>query len=190
MWGIDEAFAASPWSETYYAPLVRFPFQPRFFSNDEFRMVTRLVELILGKVDAAALSQTTQWLDLWFHAAAGVREAAQNLDPLQRVLAVAFYGEEPVRALETCDPQAVARAGLTALVRLSVDSYGQEFLGLSVSKQMELIGSIERSNGSGPLPRFFEIMRGEAIRGYYTTAEGIGELDYKGNIYYPYCPGC
>jgi gluconate 2-dehydrogenase subunit 3-like protein len=186
----DQPYTTPPGSETDCALPGRFPFRPHFFSEEEFRIVTRLVEIIVGKVEPAALSQTTQWLDLWFHSAAGVREAAQNLDPMHRVLAAAFYGGESVRALETTDPQAVAREGLAALGRLSVDSYGQGFLVLSVPKQMELVGSIGTSNRGGPLRGFFEIMRREAIRGYYTTAEGLRELDYKGNMYYPYCPGC
>ena len=35
-----------------------------------------------------------------------------------------------------------------------------------------------------------DLARHEAIRGYYTSAAGIAELDYKGNTYYPDCPGC
>jgi len=186
----DQTYAPPPGSETNYVPPGPSSVQPLFFSEEELRIITRLVEIILGKVDPAPLSQTTKWLDLWFHSAAGIREAAQNLDPLHRVLAAAFYGEESVRALETTDPQAVAREGLAALGRLSVESYEKGFLALSLSKQMELVGSIGTANPGGPLRRFFEIVRSEAIRGYYTTAEGLRELDYKGNSYYPYCPGC
>jgi len=40
------------------------------------------------------------------------------------------------------------------------------------------------------LQKFLELIRNEAIRGYYTSAAGLKELDYKGNTYYPYCPGC
>ena len=38
--------------------------------------------------------------------------------------------------------------------------------------------------------KFFEIARTEAVRGYYTTAAGLEELDYKGNAYYADSPGC
>jgi gluconate 2-dehydrogenase subunit 3-like protein len=186
----DQPYVTPSGSETDYAPLSSSPFQLRFFSGEQFRVVTRLVEIILGSVDPAALSQTRQWLDLWFYSAAGVREAAQNLDPLHRVLAAAFLGEESVRALETTDPQAVAHEALAVLGRLSREGYGRGFLELNAAKQMELVGSIETSNPGSPLRRFFGIMRREAIRGYYTTAEGLRELDYKGNTYYPNCPGC
>src|SRR3984885_4904892 len=111
-----------PGSETDYVQPNSLPFQPQFFSVEEFRVVTRFVEILLGDVDATALSQATLWFDLWLHSAAGVRAAAQQLDPLHRLLAVAVNGEESVRALETADPQSVARAGLAALHALSVQA--------------------------------------------------------------------
>jgi hypothetical protein len=38
--------------------------------------------------------------------------------------------------------------------------------------------------------KFFEITRAQAVRGYYTSAAGLEELDYKGNAYYGDSPGC
>jgi hypothetical protein len=40
------------------------------------------------------------------------------------------------------------------------------------------------------LRKFFETTRTEIARGYYTSAQGLKELDYKGNWYYAACPGC
>ncbi len=94
-----------PGSETEYVQPNSLPFQPQFFSAEEFRVVTRFVEVLLGSADASALSQATQWFDQWLHSAAGVRAAAQHLDPLHRLLAVAVNGEESVRDLETADPR-------------------------------------------------------------------------------------
>jgi hypothetical protein len=186
----DKPYATPPGSETDYVQPSSWPFQPQFFSHEEFRIVTRFVEVVLGKVDPGALARTTQWFDLWLHSAAGVREAAQQLDPLHRALAVAYYGKASVRDLETADPQAVTRAGIAALHELSVERYGRGFLELSEPQQVELVGSTRTAKPDSPLRRFFEVMRNEAIRGYYTSAEGLRELDYKGNSYYPDCPGC
>jgi Gluconate 2-dehydrogenase subunit 3 len=177
-------------SETEYVQASTLPYQPQFFSAEEFRFVTRFVEILLGDVDAAALSQAAQWFDLWLHSAGGVREAARQLDPMHRALAVAVNGEASVRELETADPQAVARAGLAALRELSVQKHGREFLQLDGAQQVELLLSAGAAEPGNPLRKFHEIARAEAIRGYYTTAAGLDELDYKGNAYYSESPGC
>lgn len=177
-------------TETDYVQPNALPFQPRFFSEDEFAIVTRLVKIILGEVAPAALSQATQWIDLWFYSAANVREAARQLDPAHRVLAVAYYGESAVRDLETADPQAVAREGFSALRKLCDEKYGRGFLGLDSRQQMDIISSVRSAQPESAVRKFFELTRSEAIRGYFTSAEGISELDYKGNSYYPNCPGC
>ena len=163
---------------------------PQFFSVEEFRVVTRFVEVLLGNADATALSQATQWFDQWLYSAAGVRAAAQHLDPLHRLLAVAVNGEESVRDLETADPQSVVRGGLAALHDLSLQAHGQEFLQLTASQQIDLLTSSGTGQLGNPLRKFFEITRAQAIRGYYTSAAGLEELDYKGNTYYGDSPGC
>jgi hypothetical protein len=184
-------FAPPPGSETEYAYPLSGPFHPQFFSEEEFRTVTRFIEIVLGKVPPAALAQVTQFLDLWFHSAAGVQEAAQQLDPLHRALAVAYYGEDSVGELESSNPQTVARAGLVALHETSVEKHGRGFLDLTEPQQVDLITSTMISaKAPSPLRKLFEALRGQAIRGYYTSAEGLKELGYQGNAYYAECPGC
>jgi hypothetical protein len=183
-------YATPPGSETDYVQPSSLPFQPQFFSHEEFRVVTRFAQIVLGNLDANALSQTTQWLDLWLYSAAGVLEAAKHLDSLHRVLAVAYYGEASVVDLENSDLQVVARAGLEALHEVSVEKHGRGFLELSDPQQVDLIVFTSAAKPDSPLGRFFEAMRREVIRGYYTSAEGLKELDYKGNSYYPDSPGC
>jgi hypothetical protein len=184
----NKLYAAPVGSETEYATSAPDPFQPQFFTRDEFEVVKRFVQIVLGEVDASALSQTTQWLDLWLQSAAGVREAARHLDPLHRALAVAYFGEESVRELASADPQAIVRSGIAALRDLSVERYGKPFLELTDSQQRELLASASRPQA--PLKKFSDTIRGETIRGYYTSAAGLKELDYKGNAYYAECPGC
>jgi hypothetical protein len=183
-----------PGSETDYVQPSALPFRPQFFSEQEFRVVTRFVEILLGNVDATARLQAAQWLDLWLHSAAGVRVAAQRLDPLHRILAVAVNGEESVRELETADLQSTARAGLAALHDLSLQAHGQEFLQLTAAQQIDLLTSLGQPAGTAQpanaLQKFFELTRAQAIRGYYTSAAGLNELGYKGNAYYSDSPGC
>ncbi|HEV2699301.1 MAG TPA: gluconate 2-dehydrogenase subunit 3 family protein [Terriglobales bacterium] len=177
-------------SETDYIQLASSPFHPQFFSDQEFQIVKRIVDILLGKVNPGALSQTVQWLDLQFYSLAGVREAALHLDPLHRALAVAYYGEGPVREMETADPQTVVRSGIAALQQLSNEQYGEWFEGISESQQSRLITTVSTSEPDTPVRKLFEVVRTEAIRGYYTSADGLRELDYKGNWYNTVCPGC
>ena len=179
-----------PGSETDYVQPGSHPFQPQFFSHEEFQVVSRFVEIVLGKVDPDALAQTTQWFDFWLHSAERVRDAARRLDPFHRALAVAYGGEDSVRELETVDPGRVTRAGLAALQELSISKYQRKFLELTNSEQVDLIVSTGSAKQDNPLRKFFDVLRTESLRGYYTSADGLAELDYKGNSYYQDCPGC
>jgi hypothetical protein len=80
-----------PGAETDFAVPRPGPLQPLFFSHHELDLVTRLVGILLGSVDARALSETIAWIDLRLHRDAGIRHAAQTLDPSHRALAVAYY---------------------------------------------------------------------------------------------------
>jgi Gluconate 2-dehydrogenase subunit 3 len=178
-----------PGSETDYVQPRQGPFRPQFFSADEFWEVSRIVEVLLGKVDPGALAETAEWVDLRFQTAAGVREAARRLDPLHRALAVAYYGQAHVVGLETGDPQAIARAGLAAL-DARAQKLGRLFIALSASQQADLVREMSEQPEETPLRRFYDLLRREAIHGYYTSRWGLKELDYKGNSYHAQCPGC
>jgi Gluconate 2-dehydrogenase subunit 3 len=177
-------------SETEYAPHGSLPYQPQYFSLEDFRVVVRLVEVLLGTVTPSASSQAAQWFDLWLFSAPAVRAAAQQLDPMHRALASAFYGESSVRTLETDHPETVARVGIGALRDLSSRAYDRDFLQLAEAEQFELLRTAAKAHQETSVHKFFELIRIEAIRGYYTSAEGLEELDYRGNAYYGQCPGC
>jgi hypothetical protein len=177
-------------SETEYAPPSSLPYQPQFFSREDFSTVTRLVEVLLGNVGPSASSQAAQWFDLCLFSAPAVRAAAQQLDPTHRLLASAVYGESAVRQLETADPDAVARVGIRALRDLASRLYGRDFLQLAEAEQFDLLRTATKAESETSVHKFFELIRTEAIRGYYTSAEGLEELDYRGNAYYGQCPGC
>jgi len=179
-----------PGSETDYAQPAVSPFQPQFFSPDEFRLVTRITEIILGNVPADALAQATQWTDLSFYSGDGIRKAALQLDPLHRALAVAFFDEPTVRDLETADPAKIARQGIPSWNQECLQKHRSAFLEVSAPLQEEFLRAVALQQPAGPSRKFLEAVRGEAIRGYYTSAQGLKELDYKGNAYHPSCPGC
>lgn len=177
-------------SETDYAQPSASPFQPQFLSLDEYRVVTRAVEIVLGGVDPTALAQATQWIDLWLYSSQGVREMARHLNPLHRSLAVAYFGEKAVTDLERQDPAVVVRKGVAAWNAWSVEKHGNVFLDLGAADQTDVMKAIASLPPDSLLRESWEIIRSEAIRGYYTSAQGLKELDYKGNSYYPECPGC
>jgi hypothetical protein len=175
-------------SETEYVDTASLAFHQQFFSDEEWKAATRVFEILLGKVDSRALSQAVKWLDLYLYSAAGVREAALHLDPLHRTLAAAYHGEIALRELDSADPQDVVRSGLRSLQQHSIERFGREFLTLDEEQQTALLATLSTADRLSR--KFFGMMRAEAIRGYYTSTEGLKELDYKGNWYYGLCPGC
>jgi len=177
-------------AETDFAVPRQGPFQPVFFSPRELDLVTRLVGVLLGSVDARALSETIAWLDLRLQSEVGVGSAARALDPLHRALAVAYYGQARVVELETVDSQTNVRTGLELLEQQSRERFGGEFLGLTATAQTDLVREISRTPPDSPLGRCYLFLRREAIRGYFTSQAGLMELDYKGNAFYGACPGC
>jgi hypothetical protein len=177
-------------AETEFAVPRGGPVQPVFFTRHELDIVTRLVGILLGNVDARALSETIAWLDLRLQTDADTRGAARNLEPLHRALAVAYYGHDRVVELETVDSQAIVRAGLQLLEQQSRERFGREFLELTGDAQTGLVRDISRTPPDSPLGRCYLFLRREAIRGYFTSQAGLTELDYKGNAVYGACPGC
>jgi len=77
-----------PGSQTEYVRPSSRPLRPQFVSDEEFKIVTRVIGILLGRVASRALLQVVQWFDLYLYSAAGVREAALCLDPLHRALTV------------------------------------------------------------------------------------------------------
>ena len=177
-------------AETDFAVPRRGPFQPLFFSHHELDVVTRLVGILLGSVDARALSETIAWVDLRLQSDDAIRHAARTLDPSHRALAVAHYGKARVVELETVDSQAIVRTGLKLLEQQSRERFGREFLELAATAQTDLVREISRTPPESPLGRCYLFLRREAIRGYFTSQAGLIELDYKGNAVYGACPGC
>jgi hypothetical protein len=186
----NKNWSPPPGSETQYAMPASTPEEPQFFPPEEFKVVTRVIEILLGKVDRKAIAEAAQWFDRWLDSASAVRTAALQLDPLHRILAVAYYGEDSVRELETFHPDATARVGVRALHDLSSRLYGRDFLELTEAEQADLLRTTTKAEPGTAVHKFFDLTRTEAIRGYYTSAKGLEEIDYKGNAYYTESPGC
>ena len=87
-------------------------------------------------------------------------------------------------------PDDIARGGLPALQDLARKLHGRDFLQLSEADQVDLLKVTGKLELGTDVRKFFDLTRNEAIRGYYTSAQGLEDLDYKGNAYYTESPGC
>jgi hypothetical protein len=162
-------------------------YSPQFFSPDEFRFIRRIIELLLGDIPDGGdvISEIAAWIDLTVYDAAAVREAANNMTAPHRALAIAYYGIGPVRELETSDPQEVCRQGMRALAKhegASTDEGLRSLMARDVGAQ--------RTGGNDAIAVFLSFLKKRAFEGYYTSRQGLRELDYKGNSFYAEPPGC
>jgi len=172
------------------------PFTPLFFSGSEFQVVRRLTQLLLGEVseDAGVSQEVAEWIDLQVANGDGVRQAALHLDPLYRSLAVAFYGSAQVQRAENSDPAKICREGLAWIAEAAASRYSGEFLKFGPKQQIDLLDPIsdarEDKHVENAGTRFFDLLKSEVVRGFYTSKAGLKELDFKGNAFYARSPGC
>jgi hypothetical protein len=172
------------------------PFQPQFFSPADFQAVKHLVATILGEsVGSSEMGITVleiaEWIDLEVFNSAAVRQAALNLSPQHRALAIAYHGERAVTGLETHDPQKIWRGGLDWISAESRRRWGKAFIDAPQASQAEILKSLSglrEADNAGT--RLFVLLKNQVAHGFYTSQPGLKELDYKGNTFYAECPGC
>ena len=194
-------------AETEYLRPRSGPFLPQSFAQEEFPVVRRLVEIILGEdlknssekpalgAPASIYDEVAEWIDLVVASAPGIRTLARSLPADQRVLAVAYFGsEEPMRNLETFEPERVCHEGLAWLGEESQRRFAKSFLDADPAGQIELVEAISDVRPDRSVihagTRLFDFLKAESIRGFYTARLGLNELDYKGNSFYTKSPGC
>jgi hypothetical protein len=200
-------FPAPAGSETEYARPRSGPFLPQALSVEEFRLLQRFVEILLGEdvrkvaeegipvADLHIYEEVAEWIDLVLFSAPGTRAAAQGLTPEHRSLAVAYFGDvEPVRGLETFAPERVCKEGFAWFAQESRRHYAKDFLATEPSAQIELVRSVSDARADrsaiNPGTRLYDFLKAESIRGFYTSHTGLKELRYAGNSFYGQPPGC
>ena len=200
-------FSIPQGAETQFIRPRSGPFLPQAFSSQEFTVIRRLVELILGEdlkttpaqqpagAPASLYDEVAEWIDLVVFSSPGVRAAARSLTPEQRALAVAYFtSEEPVHELETFEPERICIEGLAWLQQEAERRSFRTFLAVPPATQLELLASVSDSPPDPAMSNagksFFAFLKAEAIRGYYTSRLGLQELSYKGNAFYGQSPGC
>lgn len=178
------------------------PFEPTFFSPDEYKVIHRLTALMLGETaggsdkssDGNIVDEVAEWIDLHTYSFTKVRKAAGQLTPEQVALAKAYDGARLLHRVKTADPQKTYRDGLVWIAEQSKQQHQREFIELTVDQQtaiLDIISDARANKGAeNDGTRFFRLLKDDIISGFYTSRMGLEELDYKGNRYYAVSPGC
>jgi hypothetical protein len=152
---------------------------PHHFGTEDFSILKTIVALVLGEeASAPVVLDIALWIDMIVGRSEEVRAAARSLSPLHRRLAVDYYGEDTVRELESENPQSICRQGLAGLK-------GAGFGALDGKTRIEQLVKLE--NTSDP---FMAWVKRRTLDGFYTSRQGLEELDYRGNAFYAQSPGC
>lgn len=178
------------------------PFQPQFFSPDEYKVIHRLTALMLDESPVASgkepqgsiVDVVAEWIDLRTYSFAEVRAVAEKLTPEQVVVARAYNGAPMLHRLKTSEPQKTYRAGLAWIAGESKRQHGRKFIELTENQQTAILDTISDDRADKETEndgtRFFTLLKDDIISGFYTSRTGLEELDYKGNRYYAVSPGC
>ena len=167
------------------------PFQTRFFSQSEYAVVRRLIQILLGET---SIEELGEWVDLRVSVSDEVRAAAARLNPLHRSLVVACHGKARAKQEATENLGRLCHEGLAWISAAAQSKYSQPFLSIGTNEQIAIVQSISDDRPDGQTEnagsRFFTYLKAETIRGFYTSQAGLKELDFKGNAYYARSPGC
>jgi Gluconate 2-dehydrogenase subunit 3 len=181
------------------------PFEPQFFSRKEYPVIHRLTALMLGEPSEvskgsqqnsgeALVDEVAEWVDLRTYSFAGVREAAGRLTPEQLAVAEAYNGAPLVHRVKTTDPPATYRKGLSWIEQESRRRHERDFVDLTEEQQtaiLDLISDVPSNrNIENDGTRFFRLLKGDIISGFYTSKIGLKELNYQGNSFHAESPGC
>lgn len=195
-----------PGTETEYVRPRAGPFVPQAFAADDYAIIRRWVEIILGEdlknsqakpvpgEPATIFDEVAEWIDLVVASAPAVRAEARALTADQRAVAAGFFeSEEPLRELETFEPETICREGLAWVREECRRRFSTSFSHVGARDQVELVSSVsDARQNSAPNSgtHFFDFLKAESIRGFYTSSRGLKELDYKGHSFYAESPGC
>lgn len=151
---------------------------PRFFSAEGTEVLRQAVAAMLDWDDSKApVPEITAWVELKLSEAAAIRRASRSLSPAHRALAIAFEGNpEALKETDTASPDQTF-----TLARFRDTS----FLHAGRDKQIAALETWEREGD----PSILWLKR-RVIEGFYTSREGLAELNYRGNAFYPESPGC
>jgi gluconate 2-dehydrogenase gamma chain len=160
------------------------PYSPLFFSQDQFRMVERLSEMIIpeDETPGAKKAGVAEFID--FMVANRVPVSASR-DVRSTEDAIELGNEAQRRFL----------AGLAWVNARSHSEFGREFMDCTREQQNALLEALAYKAKFKPTTEsgrsFFQMMRDYTVVGYYTTQIGLESLGYPGlRTAWPKMPGC
>ena len=178
-------------SKGLLAQAVRPPYEPQFFSPEQFRMVDHLAEMIIPANDTPGAKEAgvAEFID--FMVANKVR--VTDRDGYQSLGKGRIDPRDNIRIGDEVQEQFVL--GLAWLNSRSKSECGHEFMDVSADQQKGLLQELayraKYKPGTEIGRELFQLMRDYTVVGYYTTKIGLQSLGYPGlRMVWPKMPGC
>jgi len=159
-------------------------YKPLFFSEDQYRRVERLAEMIIPADDTPGAKE------------AGVAEFIDFM--VANRVAVSPNAEirstaDAIRQGEAAQERFIS--GLDWINARSKSEFGKQFLDCSTEKQTALLEELAYKPKFKPTTEsgreFFQLIRDYTVVGYYTSKVGLESLGYPGlRTVWPKMPGC
>jgi len=166
------------------SPAVSAPYQPLFFSPQQYRMVEHLAEMIIPEDDTpgARKAGVAEFIDFMVANRVPV-SVSRDLRSTQD--AIEMGNEAQNRFL----------SGLDWMNARSKSEFGREFMESTPEQQNSLLQELAYKAKFKPTTEsgraFFQFMRDYTVVGYYTTKIGLESIGYPGlRIVWPSMPGC
>ena len=173
-----DSLASSP------AGAAREPYQPLFFSPEQFRLVEHVAEMIIpaGDTPGAKVAGVAEFID--FMVANRV-----PVNPRYEIRST----QAALRAGEEAQQRFIS--GLDWINARSKSEFAHLFMACSAEQQKSLLEELAYKAKYKPTTEtgreFFQMMRDYTVVGYYTTKIGLESLGYPGlRTAWPSMPGC
>lgn len=178
-------------SDASVAQTAGAPYEPQFFSPQQFRMVEQLAEMIIPATDTPGAKQAgvAEFID--FMVAKRVRMT--EMDDYQSLGRGRITPQENIRVGNAVQEEFVL--GLAWLNGYSQSRFEHEFMDCSADQQEGLLEELAYAAKYKPNTEvgreFFQLMRDYTVVGFYTTKIGLETLGYPGlRTNWPEMPGC
>jgi hypothetical protein len=160
------------------------PYQPQFFSADEYATIERLSELIIPNDGQPGARETgvAEFID--FMVANSVDVGMHSYQPPSRRRPVNERSRVPDVLKSRQAVQYLFRYGLNWLAAHTRHLYGRAFLECTEQQQIEMLEHLAYKDryraGEEDGRAFFRLIREYTVMGFYTSRVGLEQLDFKG----------
>ena len=173
----------------------RGPYQPQFFTAEEFATIERLAELIIPNdgQPGAREAGVAEFID--FMVANSVDVRRRSYQPQTTRKAVLESERIPDARESQQGLQYQFRYGVTWIEAHARRLHGQPFRECSEEQQTEMLEHLAYKDryrdGEEDGRAFFKMMRQYTVSGFYTTRTGLEQLDFKGlQVFWTERPEC